>query len=192
MERIGMLFRRMMVQMTADRRKFGLLCALAAVGLLFWARIIVIKNLPRAVMAEGEQALLAAAEEPGNANMSDNQTQLSRTFVLEEVPGRDPFALNPMWFSGLEEDASLSNDQPKLAPGKSEDPEQVISHLRLEAVMQGSPMAVISGRTYRPGDLIDSQDSGSVRFVLIEVQRRSVVLEHAGRRYELRMGGSGT
>jgi len=53
-------------------------------------------------------------------------------------------------------------------------------------------MAVISGRTYRPGDLIDSQDSGSIRFVLVEVQRRSVVLEHAGRRYELRMGGSGT
>ena len=192
MERIEMLFRRLLVQLMADRRKFGLLCALAAVGLLFWARIIVIKNLPRAVMADGEQALLATADEPGKALSSDNQAQLSRTVVLEVVPGRDPFALNSMWFSGLEEDASLSNDQPKSALRTSEDPEQVISHLRLEAVMQGSPMAVISGRTYRPGDLIDSQDSGSIRFVLVEVQRRSVVLEHAGRRYELRMGGSGT
>ena len=192
MERIEMLFRRMLVQLTADRRKLALLCALAALGLLFWARIIVIKNLPRAVMAEGEQALLATAEEPGKAPLSDNKAQLSRTVVLEVVPSRDPFALNPLWFSGLEEDASLSNDQPKSASRKSEDPEQVISHLRLEAVMQGSPMAVISGRTYRPGDLIDSQDSGSIRFVLVEVQRRSVVLEHAGRRYELRMGKSGT
>ena len=143
-------------------------------------------------MADGEQAHLATADEPGKALSSDNQAQLSRTVVLEVVPGRDPFALNSMWFSGLEEDASLSNDQPKSALRTSEDPEQVISHLRLEAVMQGSPMAVISGRTYRPGDLIDSQDSGSIRFVLVEVQRRSVVLEHAGRRYELRMGGSGT
>ena len=143
-------------------------------------------------MADGEQALLATADEPGKALSSDNQAQLSRTVVLEVVPGRDPFALNSMWFSGLEEDASLSNHQPKSALRTSEDPEQVISHLRLEAVMQGSPMAVISGRTYRPGDLIDSQDSGSIRFVLVEVQRRSVVLEYAGRRYELRMGGSGT
>ena len=192
MERIGMLIRRMLVQLTADRRKFGLLCALAAVGLLFWARIIVIKNLPRAVMAEGDQAVLATAGGPGNADASDNEAELRRTVVLEDVPGRDPFALNPLWFSGLEEDASLSNDQPKLTPRTSEDPEQVITRLRLEAVMQGSPMAVISGRTYRPGELIDSQDSGSIRFVLVEVQRRSVVLEYEGRRYELRMGGSGT
>ena len=192
MERLQVLLRRMLVQLTADRRKFALLCALAAIGLLFWARIIVIKNLPRAVMADGEGAIVASMENPGNGTTSHNQPELSRMVVLEEVPGRDPFALNSMWFNGLEEDASLSNDQPKSTPRTSEDPEQVITRLRLEAVMQGSPMAVISGRTYRPGEMIDSQDSGSIRFVLIEVQRRSVVLEYEGRRYELRMGGSGT
>ena len=192
MERLQVLLRRMLVQLTADRRKFALLCALAAIGLLFWARIIVIKNLPRAVMADGEGAIVASMENPGNGTTSHNQPELSRMVVLEEVPGRDPFALNSMWFNGLEEDVSLSNDQPKSTPRTSEDPEQVITRLRLEAVMQGSPMAVISGRTYRPGEMIDSQDSGSIRFVLIEVQRRSVVLEYEGRRYELRMGGSGT
>ena len=191
MERLEMLFRRTVIQLTADRRKFGLLCAVAALGLLFWARIIVIKNLPRTVMAEGEMALVASSGEPGTDSSSDNRAYFNRSIVLEVIPGRDPFALNDMWFQGLEEDASLSHDQPKSAPRTSEDPKQVISRLRLEAVIQGSPMAVISGRTYRPGDVIDLQESGSVRFVLVEVQRRSVVLEHAGRRYELRMDGSG-
>jgi hypothetical protein len=52
MHRFNMIWRRLTIQLTADRRKFGVLCTLTALGLLFWARIIVINNLPRTVLAE--------------------------------------------------------------------------------------------------------------------------------------------
>ncbi len=188
-ERIGMLFRRLMVQLTADRRKVGVLCALLVLGLLFWARIIVIKNLPRTALAE--QGVAVIDPDPGSENSatSENSAHAVRTVVLDSVPARDPFTLSGSWFPKIEEPSSVSGDVPKSGPTSSEDPMQAISRLRLEAVMQGSPLAVISGRTYRPGDWIDVD---GLKFVLVEVRRRSVLLEHAGRHFELRLNSPGT
>ena len=190
MERIGMLIRRMLVQLTADRRKFGLLCALAAVGLLFWARIIVIKNLPRTVMADPEQSEMAENDDSASGTESDNNPFQVRSIQLDLVPERDPFQINVAYFPGEQKPASESGDGHKSAPSTSEDPEQAISRLHLEAVIQGNPMAVISGRTYRPGDWIDTDGPNPIRFALVEVKRRSVLLEHEGRQYELRLDGS--
>jgi len=188
-ERMGMLFRRFMVHVTADRRKFSILCALLALGLLFWARIIVIKNLPRTALAEDGVAAAVAPAGSENSVTSENTAHVVRTVMLDVVPPRDPFTLSEEWFPKNEEPASVSSDGPKLRSTSSEDPEQAISRLRLEAVMQGSPLAVISGRTYRPGDWIEVD---GLKFVLVEVHRRSVMLEHAGRHFELRLNGPGT
>lgn len=187
MERLHMLLRRGMVSLTADRRKFGVFCALLALGLLFWARIIVIKNLPRTVMADDEPVPAAVGDDGVS---SDNNGLEVRSIKLDLIPERDPFVLNEAYFPGNEKPVAESGDAPKSPSDSSEDPEQAISRLHLEAVMQGNPMAVISGRTYRPGDWIDVGGTSSVQFVLIEVRARSVVLEHAGRHFELRLDGS--
>ena len=188
-ERMGMLFRRLMIQLTADRRKFSVLCALLVLGLLFWARIIVIKNLPRTALAEDGIAAVDEHAESENSSGSENSAHTVRTVMLDSVPARDPFTLSGIWFPKNEEPALVSSDGPKLSRTSSEDPEQAISRLRLEAVMQGSPLAVISGRTYRPGDWVEVD---GLKFVLLEVQRRSVLLEHGGRHFELRLNGPGT
>ena len=190
-ERMGMIFRRMMVQLTADRRKFGVLCALLVLGLLFWARIIVIKNLPRTALAGDEIAAVEERATSENSTASENSAHAVRTVMLDSVPSRDPFTLSGIWFPKNEEPALVSSDGPKSSHTSSEDPEQAISRLRLEAVMQGSPMAVISGRTYRPGDWIDEEEVSRIRFFLVEVRRRSVLLEHGGRQFELSLDGSG-
>ena len=43
---------RMWVQITADRKRFGVLCGAVLVGLLLWSRLIVVSNLPRTAIAE--------------------------------------------------------------------------------------------------------------------------------------------
>ena len=191
MQRLSMIWRRLTIQMTADRRKFGVLCALTALGLLFWARIIVINNLPRTVLAEDGSQLVAEGQASENTGTSENQPLDVRVVVLDATPERDPFSLSASWYPKKQEPSSLSPERPKSTPSTSEDPEQAISRLRLEAVMQGIPMAVISGRTYRPGDWIDEEEVSRIRFFLVEVRRRSVLLEHGGRQFELSLDGSG-
>lgn len=189
MERLNVLMRRFMISLTADRRKFGVFCALLALGFLFWARIIVIKNLPRTVMAEDGQALVSGDPKFDRNEASDNNGSLVRSIELDLDPERDPFRINDAYFPGQEKHATESAEVRKSALS-TPDPELAISRLHLEAVMQGNPMAVISGRTYRPGDLIDADGPNPVRFALVEVRRRSVLLEHDGREYELRLDGS--
>ena len=55
--------RRFGVRLTADRKRFGLLCTLLAVALLFWTRLIVIKQIPRTALAEGKVELAMADED---------------------------------------------------------------------------------------------------------------------------------
>ena len=190
MERMNMLLRRFAISLTSDRRKFGLFCALMALGLLFWARIIVIKNLPRTVMADQEQSAVAEAGNTAVGDGTDNNGLQVRSITLDIVPERDPFRINDAYFPAEQKPDLESGDGRKSALSTSEDPEQAISRLHLEAVMQGNPMAVISGRTYRPGDWIDTDGPIPIRFALVEVRRRSVLLEHEGRQYELRLDGS--
>ena len=54
MTRFVLQLRRFGVRLTADRRRFGILCMLMAVALLFWTRLIVIKRIPRTALAETE------------------------------------------------------------------------------------------------------------------------------------------
>ena len=64
----------------------------------------------------------------------------------------------------------------------------LVAHLRLEAVMQGHPMAVIiNAKTYQLLDSIPAIDDDEIRFRLVDVRDRSAVLECAGRRFELKM-----
>ena len=53
----------------ARRGRVGAVCAIAALGLLLWARLIVVSNMPRMAIAEdeGEPVAAHAAPTPDNA-----------------------------------------------------------------------------------------------------------------------------
>ena len=79
--------KRMWLQITADRRRFGLFCGLLLVGLLLWARIIVIARPARTAVA---QPLIQTAIE--QAMTSDN---VNIPVSLQSEPNRNPLFSEP-------------------------------------------------------------------------------------------------
>jgi hypothetical protein len=187
--------RRLWIQLTADRRRFTVLCCTFGVGMLLWARIIVISNHPRTAIADGPDA--DASVDPEAGTRSDKPRPVI-PLSLAARPGRDPFAVNVEFFprpasaDGLIPDGGKSGHQPAEDPQLAERRlvaryRAVVDRMDLEAVMTGVNMAVINGRTYRLGDQVAGADGEPIRFSLVQVRQRSVVLEVEGRRFDLRM-----
>lgn len=189
---------RVWIQITADRKRFGILCAMGLIGLLLWARIIIIAKPPRTAVADDEQSLpeMSANTTPEvSDNRSDHPVQVS----LWDQPSRDPFLIRDEYYPKPTPIASSNTDQGKSGPKHAEDPETAearlvarlqrgMDNLSLQAVLKGSPtMAVINGKMYRPGSLITSPGDEEVQFRLEAVNERSVVLEFEGRRFTLVM-----
>ena len=194
------ILRRLWIQLTADRRRFGMFCAMILVGLLLWSRIIVTSNVPRTAVAEDEVAISDAHSPTGEnmINATDNRRRTPVNVELAESPIRDPFLINDEYFPKPTSPDVLPQDQAKLLQRPAEvsgEPEALVatqlralvSRFTLEAVMKGRPMAIISGRTYQLGDWIPAVDNEAVRFRLDEVRERSVVLECKDHRFELKM-----
>ncbi len=191
---------RLWIQLTADPRRFGALCATVLLGLLLWARIIVTSNLPRTAVADEDAQV---TEDRGSAadsakSVSDNRPIAPINVQMAEFPIRDPFLINDQYFPKPTLLEVLPEDQAKLLERPAEisrDPEALmatrlrglVGRFTLEAVMQGRPMAVIDGRTYQIGAWIPAVDNNAVRFRLVEVRYRLVVLECEGHRFELSM-----
>ncbi len=197
---VSATLRRLWIQLTADRKRFGALCATVLLGLLLWSRIIVTSNLPRTAVAD-ENA--QATEDRGSASdsaksVSDNHPVAPINVQMAEFPIRDPFLISDQYFPKPTLLEVLPEDQAKLLERPAEisrDSEALVAkrlrglvgRFTLAAVMQGRPMAVINGRTHQLGDWIPAVDNEAVRFQLVEVRHRSVVLECEGHRFELSM-----
>ncbi len=197
---MSVTLRRLWIQLTADPRRFGALCAVVLLGLLLWARIIVTSNLTRTAVAD-ENA--QSAEDRGSASesaksVSDNRPVAPINVQMAEFPIRDPFRISDQYFPKPTLPEVLVEDQAKLLERPAEisrDTEALVAkrlrglvgQFTLEAVMQGRPMAVINGRTHQLGDWIPAVDNEAVRIQLIEVRYRLVVLECKGHRFELGM-----
>ena len=189
------VLQRLWIQITADRKRFGLFGGLLAVGLLLWARIIVISNPPRtAVALPGGNTVVA----PTPPDEPDNRLSPPLRVAMARWPDRDPFTINPEVFPKPTPVIGLHPDPGKLPVQPTEDPKQVEARLRarlralvdrfkLEAVMRKPPLAVISGKTYRLGDPIPAFKNEEIRFTLKEVGQRSVTLEYESREVELKM-----
>ena len=177
MNKMMLHLRRFGVRMTADRKRFGLLCTLLAVAMLFWTRLIVIKQIPRTALAD-EAAMMIAAD-------SSDASALPRTpveVILPARPLRDPFMVSDTWFP-IPEDVS-NESMLASTPNTAVDPKTSLQGLRLEAAMPPA-LAVIDGRTRRPGESLTGTDG--VVFKVIEIRGRTVLLEHAGEQYQLSM-----
>ena len=170
--------RRFGVRLTADRKRFRLLCTLLAVALLFWTRLIVIKQIPRTALAEGSVELAMA--DPHETAHPESPVEV----LLPSTPVRDPFQVSDTWFPKTE---VHGEDEPLASTSTAIDPRQSLKAMRLEAAMPPT-LAVIDGRTRRPGESIPS-DSGLV-FTVVEIVDRGVILECSDARYRLSMNAT--
>mgnify|MGYP001311721694 CR=1 FL=1 len=164
-------------RLTADRKRFGFFCTLLLVALLLWARVIVITRPPRTAVADQsfEQAAAITAS-------SDN------VFVpvqLDASPAKNPFVVSNEVFPST----GLGTDNTPASPiiATDETVRSIMQGFELEAVM--AEMAMIDGSVYQQGDtVVGTGLPGQIR--VVEVKRRSVILSHGDRRYELTIASS--
>ena len=199
------MLQRFWVQITSDRKRFGLLCAVLAAGLLLWARLIIVSKVPRTAVADDNASLVNGASSPDETEGDDNSDNRERMVVKLLVPAatnRDPFLINRDFFPRPTSQALSSEEPGKSRAEPVENPQQemarqqaqLLTHverLTLDAAMTGTAMAVISGKLYRLNDMISSKDNPNLRFQLIEVHARSIVLRHNEFNFELSMDGPG-
>jgi hypothetical protein len=176
MTRFVLQLRRFGVRLTADRRRFGILCMLMAVALLFWTRLIVIKRIPRTALAETE--LLIAQD--SSIDEHDARMEIV-TVVLPNQPQRDPFKIDDLAFPVAISDAKAPSNE---STTRQADPKVSVAAMRLDASMPPG-IAVIDGTTRRRGDSVSGSEG--MLFEVIEIRPRSVVLGRAEARYVLRM-----
>ena len=84
--------RRIWQQLRADRRKFGMACGCLALALLFWARLIVITDMPRTAIAEPLVDEGRVSHDTADRSASHNEPLVNARSTLDSTPNRDPFA----------------------------------------------------------------------------------------------------
>jgi len=181
MSKTWLALRRLSLQLTADRRRFGIFCVLLAVGMLFWTRLIVIQDMPRVAMADPAESAATTSE---NIPASVKAT-VKRVMHVAEGPIRNPFLANPHYYP-LEEGIAKSPDEDSKSDVRHADiVRSALMEHRLEAVM-GS-VAVVSGQTYRVGMPIQDISGGDLQINLAEVRERSAVIRCGDVQYVLRL-----
>lgn len=193
--------RRYWIQLTADRRKFGTLCTMLGIGLLLWARLIVISNLPKTAVAN-EKNESTSSQTPITERSPGERPIATKPIELDERPIRDPFAVSSAHFPKPDPIPQFDAEPAKSIPEAAEDPETaearfhaelqaIVREFSLDAAMSGAALAVIDGRTYRKGERIQAPDGARIEFTLTEVNERAVTLEYEGRRFDLNMSTPG-
>ena len=187
------VFQRIWIQLTSDRKRFAALCAMIVAGLLLWSRIILISNIPRTAVA-GETAATAGLKASGDGSLAagpgrgaDNSKPIAR-IELWRAPIRDPFLINPSFFPKSNEPEQITPVPDKLLTQDAEVPAAAAARAtrqanvyRLTAVMSAQELAVINERVYRKGDEIapprDLKESVLAKFTLMEVRDTSVEIQ---------------
>ncbi len=164
-------------QITADKKKLGIMICALAIGLLLWGRLL-LQGVPRTATADEPEKQANAAD---NSATDNKQTAASIKDIpivhidLPSSPGRDLFGMDPSRYRRTPE-AGLNKNGPKLAQFTSDvDPKMAAvraeaTELRLESVLTGtSPRAYINGHLLKPGDEYEG-------FTLLKVTDRHVLL----------------
>ncbi|MDP7005301.1 MAG: hypothetical protein QF718_03725 [Phycisphaerales bacterium] len=159
-------------QITADRRRFGLFCTLLLVGLLLWARIIVIARPPRTAVAT------PTIEETVSSIITSDK--ISIPVLLETEPFKNPFAVSV--YSFPDQSSGTDNTTVQHTNAGFSDEQSLVSLLELDAVM--GEIAMIDGRVVRIGDIVGPREAVEP-LRLSECNGRTVIISAGDRRYEL-------
>jgi len=199
---MNLLLKRLWIQISSDRKRLGALSVLLAVGLLLWARVLLVSKPPRTAVAEQNQQHVQASTDNNRdadaaQDTSDSTTTKStRRIQLAEAPVRDPFVISIRYFPEPQLN-DPSEKETKSPPEPSDNAigkearlrarlQSAVQSLRLEAVLSGT-LAVINNETYRQGETVPVGDSQKFQLTLSEVHKRSVVLTYGDEQFELSM-----
>lgn len=165
-------------QLTADKKKLGLMVGLLAVGLLLWGRLL-IKDVPRTATAEPTAKVVAA--EPVSARALEAESGPAVTVVVD-LPGsltRDMFALDTSVYPKAKngEESSVPAKAPIETPDKAyrvAKATEAARGLTLEGVILGDDSRVIiNGQLLQEGQQIEG-------LTVYRIENRKVVLEMDG------------
>ncbi|MBC8309452.1 MAG: hypothetical protein H8E83_02925 [Planctomycetes bacterium] len=159
-------------KLTADKRRFSLLCVLLFVGLLLWARIIVIARPARTAIAEPMFEVKTVT-----ALTSDN---VIVPVTVETFPQKNPFAVSASVFPDFQDQAD--NNGTQNTSNSIINDSSVASKFTLDAVM--GEIAMINGRVVQIGDIVGPLNSNNP-LRLEKVEGRSVIISAGNHRYVL-------
>lgn len=153
-------------QMTADKKRFGIMLSLVCVGLLLWGRLILLEKVPRIATADPDTA--EQAEQPPVRAARDRPTV---AVDLPQALALDLFALRPDRYNPISDPESGEPGVQSVDPDADEweRREALMDEARgmaLQGVFRGSqPFAVIDGLRVHVGDAVGG-------FELIELDDR--------------------
>lgn len=191
------------VAAASRHRKQGLVIALLlavpvlawtpTLGLLFWARLRLLTDLPRTAMATEAPEVVAIV--PPSAYPE------GPVVGFDSVSNRDPFQSTSDDSSNTNLDGSKSegdsssmgieSNNGEWSIARRQEVEAMVQHLRLQALITGRAIAIINGRTYRVGEQLEGEATGGEYFTLRTVGRDAVVIECDGVEFMLRLAGGG-
>jgi len=174
---------RLWLQMTADKKKFGLMVTVMAIGLLLWGRLILLEKVPRVATADPNAQAAPTSDTP-TAPATDSLPPLEVVRVdLSDRLALDLFAFRHDRYRLL---PSEDSGEIGIQPGTSDDDEMLrvaekARGLRLQSVVQGErPLIVINGQVLRVGDSIDG-------FEIASFDNRSAKVTRGGLTFTLTM-----
>lgn len=174
MKKTKQRLKRAWLQLTNDRKQFGIFCSLLLIGLLLWARIIVIARPPRTAIAD--EVTVAS----GAANVASDNHKVNIPIWLDRDPSRDPFYVSSEAFPIN----TVGTDNVSVYPvnNSNDNEQQSISALQLEAIM--GELVLIGGKVFKVGEVVSTQ-SARDPLTIVEVHSRSVIISAGDRRYEV-------
>lgn len=168
--------RRLLKQLTADKKKLSLMLILVMVGLLLWGRVL-LKKVPRSAVANPN--LAAQIENNGSGNTTNQTARPVVNVNMYRTLTRDMFLIAPEHYELVNPQVQES-PQAKSAQEQPDDNQRVIEvtgqarKLRLMSTLLGQPpRAMINGELIRLGQQIQG-------FTLREVNSHDVSVEKNG------------
>jgi hypothetical protein len=169
------------------------MCALGVVGLLLWARLMLLENVTRSGYAQPDSVKSDGAGGAGSADSSRSHVERRTLYVdVPETLTRNLFAAPQGMFPQTTQAVVPKSDEPKYETDTPEEtvetPRQRAERIRkdagmltLESVLLGrTPVAVINGRMLKTGDTIKG-------FSIEEIRERSVLVRQEDVRVEITM-----
>ncbi|MCC7191404.1 MAG: hypothetical protein IT444_01370 [Phycisphaeraceae bacterium] len=179
------VIKKLVNQLTADKKKLSIMLALVMVGMLLWGRLL-LKQVPRTAVANPSESLSAQTDK-----VIEEAREIARKTINIDLPSalsRDVFTLNPAGYARIEKVEATVTQVGKSDPKPADESEQVsVTVLRaakglvLQTTMLGeNPRAMINGQVLKPGEKIRG-------FELKQVNSRDVILEMEGIEVRLEM-----
>jgi hypothetical protein len=179
---------RLIIQITADKKKLSIMICALAIGLLLWGRLL-LQGVPRTATADDTDntAQDTVNPTPNNDQATGSIKNIPVVHVdLPSYPGKDLFGIDPSRYRPIP-GADLSKNGTKSTQVKPDSDSTMAvlrdeaGELRLESVLTGNrPRAYINGHLLAPGDEYEG-------FTLLKVSDRYVILTKYDLFIKLRM-----